>query len=161
METGHLDRIVQGHNAEEILTACDEHTISVNVGDAVGSNAALHFFRYVVWHFHGEKNLILENNFQSYFLLLLFFYTNSRGLRHRNLAAIKLAAQSGISQIQGKQGPVDQIQDKSRAFPLVINGFRTNPKDAEGHLLFFDVEALVIQVHIYIVIFEFKKQEKS
>ena len=56
METGHLDRIVQGHNAEEILTACDEHTISVNVGDAVGSNAALHFFRYVVWHFHGEKN---------------------------------------------------------------------------------------------------------
>ena len=48
METGHLDRIVQGHNAEEILTACDEHTISVNVGDAVGSNAALHFFRYVV-----------------------------------------------------------------------------------------------------------------
>ena len=45
METGHLDRIVQGHNAEEILTACDEHTISVNVGDAVGSNAALHFFR--------------------------------------------------------------------------------------------------------------------
>ena len=108
-----------------------------------------------------KKNLILENNFQSYFLLLLFFYTNSRGLRHRNLAAIKLAAQSGISQIQGKQGPVDQIQDKSRAFPLVINGFRTNPKDAEGHLLFFDVEALVIQVHIYIVKFEFRKQEKS
>ena len=100
--------------------------------------------------FSWEKFLILENNFQSYFLLLLFFYTNSRGLRHRNLAAIKLAAQSGISQIQGKQGPVDQIQDKSRAFPLVINGFRTNPKDAEGHLLFFDVEALVIQVHIYL-----------
>ena len=48
METGHLDRIVQGHNAEEILTACDEHTISVNVGDAVGSNAALHFFRFVI-----------------------------------------------------------------------------------------------------------------
>ena len=100
----------------------------------------------------GEKNLILENNFQLviFCYLLLFFYTNSRGLRHRNLAAIKLAAQSGISQIQGKQGPVDQIQDKSRAFPLVINGFRTNPKDAEGHLLFFDVEALVIQVHTYL-----------
>ena len=79
-------------------------------------------------------------------MYVLFFSAYSRGLRHRNLAAIKLAAQSGISQIQGKQGPVDQIQDKSRAFPLVINGFRTNPKDAEGHLLFFDVEALVIQV---------------
>ena len=74
METGHLDRIVQGHNAEEILTACDEHTISVNVGDAVGSNAALHFFRYVVWQFSWEKNLILENNFQSYFLLLHTFF---------------------------------------------------------------------------------------
>ena len=47
METGHLDRVVHGHNAEDILTACDEHTISVNVGDAVGSNAALHFFRYI------------------------------------------------------------------------------------------------------------------
>ena len=113
METGHLDRVIHGHIADDILAACDEHTVSVNVGDAVGANAALHFFR---------------------------------GLRHRNLAAIKLAAQSGISQIQGKQGPVDQIREKSRAFPLVINGFRTNPKDAEGHLLFFDVEALIIQL---------------
>ena len=112
--------------------------------------------------FMGKKFNFRKNNSQSYFLLLhTFFYTNSRGLRHRNLAAIKLAAQSGISQIQGKQGPVDQIQDKSRAFPLVINGFRTNPKDAEGHLLFFDVEALVIQVHIYIVKFEFRKQENK
>ena len=38
------------------------------------------------------------------------------------------------------------FQEKSRAFPLVINGFRTNPKDAEGHILFFDVEALIIQL---------------
>ena len=29
---------------------------------------------------------------------------------------------------------------------MVINGFRTNPKDAEGHILFFDVEALIIQL---------------
>jgi len=39
-----------------------------------------------------------------------------------------------------------QIQEKSRAFPLVINGFRANPKDAEGHILFFDVEALITQM---------------
>lgn len=69
-----------------------------------------------------------------------------RGLRHRNLAAIKLATQSGITNIQGKPGQIDQIRDKTRAFPLVINGFRTNPKDAEGHILFFDVEALVVQL---------------
>ena len=44
--------------------------------------------------------------------------------------------------------PLDffQIQEKSRAFPLVINGFRANPKDAEGHILFFDVEALITQM---------------
>ena len=69
-----------------------------------------------------------------------------RGLRHRNLAAIKLATQSGMNQLQGTKGPVDQIQDKTRAFPLVINGFRMNPKDAEGHILFFDIEALIIQL---------------
>ena len=113
METGHLDRVVHGHVAEDILSACDEHAITVNVGENVGANAALHFFR---------------------------------GLRHRNLAAIKLAAQSGIQQIQGPQSAKDAIQDKSRAFPLVVNGFRTNPKDAESHILFFDVEALVTQL---------------
>ena len=67
METGHLDRVVHGHVAEDILSACDEHTITVNVGENVGANAAMHFFR---------------------------------GLRHRNLAAIKLAAQSGIGKVQ-------------------------------------------------------------
>lgn len=68
-----------------------------------------------------------------------------RGLRHRNLAAIKLATQSGMSNLHGKSGLVE-VRDKSRAFPLVINGFRTNPKDSEGHILFFDVEALIVQL---------------
>ena len=39
-----------------------------------------------------------------------------------------------------------KILEKSRAFPLVINGFRANPKDADGHILFFDVEALITQL---------------
>ena len=69
-----------------------------------------------------------------------------RGLRHRNLAAIKLATQSGISHLQGPKHTDLAIQDKSRAFPLVVNGFRMNPKEPEGHILFFDVEALVIQM---------------
>ena len=92
------------------MAACDEHTATINVGDNVGANPALHFFR---------------------------------GLRHRNLAAIKLAT---MSQLQGKQGSLDQIQDKSRAFPLNVSGFRMNPRDSEGHILFFDIEALVIQL---------------
>ena len=110
METGHLDRVVHGNSGDEILAACDEHTATINVGDNVGANPALHFFR---------------------------------GLRHRNLAAIKLAT---VSQLQGKQGPLDQIQEKSRAFPLNVSGFKMNPRDSEGHILFFDIEALVIQL---------------
>ena len=76
-----------------------------------------------------------------------------RGLRHRNLAAIKLATQSGISHLQGPKHTDLAIQDKSRAFPLVVNGFRMNPKEPEGHILFFDVEALgevFLNVHVYI-----------
>jgi outer membrane murein-binding lipoprotein Lpp len=107
--SGHLDRVVHGTAAEEILAACDEHT-TINLGESVGSNAAVHFFR---------------------------------GLRHRNLAAMKLATQSGVTH---KPGDIDQIREKSKAFPLVVNGFRTNPKDPEGHVLFFDVEALIVQL---------------
>ena len=66
-----------------------------------------------------------------------------RGLRHRNLAAIKLATQSGMHANQKQQV---EVRDKNRAFPLVINGFRANPKDSEAHILFFDVEALIVQL---------------
>ena len=68
-----------------------------------------------------------------------------RGLRHRNLAAMKLATKSGMTHIHGPQGERDAIREKTKAFPLVVNGFRTNPKDSEGHVLFFDVEALIVQ----------------
>lgn len=112
LPVGHLDRVVHGTVADDILAACDENA-TISLSDNVGSNPALHFFR---------------------------------GLRHRNLAAIKLATQSGITHLQGKQGQVDQIRDKTRAFPLVIDGFRSNPSDAEGHILFFDVEALIVQL---------------
>ena len=54
---GHLDRVVHGSAAEEILSACDENA-TFSLSENVGANPALHFFR---------------------------------GLRHRNLAAIKLA----------------------------------------------------------------------
>jgi len=69
--------VVHGQIAEEILSACDENTVTVSVGDNVGANPALHFFR---------------------------------GLRHRNLAAIKLAATTGINQLHAKSGVVDQVR---------------------------------------------------
>lgn len=35
------------------------------------------------------------------------------------------------------------VDTKTRAFPLMIQGLRTNPKDPESHILCFDVEALI------------------
>lgn len=32
---------------------------------------------------------------------------------------------------------------KSRAYPLMVQGLRTNPNDPECHILCFDIEALV------------------
>lgn len=86
---GHLDRVVHGQTAEEILSACDENTVTISVGDNVGANPALHFFR---------------------------------GLRHRNLAAIKLAAQTGINQLNAKAGLVE------------VNKRRNCVRISKGHL---------------------------
>ncbi|GFQ73668.1 WD repeat-containing protein 7 [Trichonephila clavata] len=117
METGHLDRYVQGLAAEEILNACDENIVSS--GDRM-TNPAIHFFR---------------------------------GLRHRNLAAIRHATQRGLNQLHQPQTHTSQqvsdsneIQRSRAAHPLIIQGLRTNPKDQDSHVLFFDIEALVVQL---------------
>ena len=62
------------------------------------------------------------------------------------MAAIKMATQRGITQLQGPGDKQYQYQEKVRAFPLVVDGFRTNQSDAESHILFFDVEALIVQL---------------
>ena len=36
---------------------------------------------------------------------------------------------------------------KNRSSPLLIQGLRTNPKDAESHILFFDIEGLIFELH--------------
>ncbi|XP_067140814.1 WD repeat-containing protein 7 isoform X4 [Centruroides vittatus] len=116
METGHLDRVVQGLLAEEILSACDENVVSA--GDRM-TNPAIHFFR---------------------------------GLRHRNLDAIRHAAQRGFHQLQhphhSQQPGVDgtEVAQRTRANPLMIQGLRTNPNDQDSHILFFDIEALIVQL---------------
>ncbi|XP_023324405.1 WD repeat-containing protein 7 isoform X4 [Eurytemora carolleeae] len=119
METGHLDRVVSGMAAQDILEACDEGS----GGGAGGGGAG-----------GGEANLANPA------LGLL------RGIRHRNLAAIKMATQRGINKLQGPGDKEYQYQEKVRAFPLVVDGFRTNQADPEGHILFFDVEALIVQL---------------
>ncbi|XP_042885895.1 WD repeat-containing protein 7-like isoform X3 [Penaeus japonicus] len=120
METGHLDRVLQGVTAEEVLGACDEHSAAPGSGAGGGSDAglanpAVHLFR---------------------------------GLRHRNLAAIRHAAQRGIQQVLGEQNNYQDIHDSSkmRTCPLMIQGLRTNKQDANSHVLFFDIEALIVQL---------------
>ena len=117
METGHLDRVVTGMAAQEVLEACEEE------GAGPGGVAG------------GETSSLANPA-----LGLL------RGIRHRNLAAIRMATQRGITQLQGPGDKEYQYQEKVRAFPLVVDGFRTNQGDPEGHILFFDVEALIVQV---------------
>uniref|UniRef100_A0A1Y1K5S4 WD repeat-containing protein 7 n=1 Tax=Photinus pyralis TaxID=7054 RepID=A0A1Y1K5S4_PHOPY len=117
METGHLDRVLQGIAAEEVLYACDENESSYNTSSEVGlANPAVHFFR---------------------------------GLRHRNLSAIRHATQRGLHQLQqlGAHANNDDPHMKlGHHAPLVVQGLRTNPKDPESHILFFDIEALVIEL---------------
>ncbi|XP_052868793.1 WD repeat-containing protein 7 [Anopheles cruzii] len=122
METGHLDRVLHGILAEEVLNACDEN--SGDTGSSAGStsemglaNPAVHFFR---------------------------------GLRHRNINAIRHATQRGIHQLQQLHAHNNQHGDflmKNRSSPLIIQGLRTNPKDAESHILFFDIEGLIFELH--------------
>ncbi|KAL1457784.1 hypothetical protein WDU94_007978 [Cyamophila willieti] len=59
------------------------------------------------------------------------------------------ATQRGIHQLQQLHHSSHQDGhelNKSRAFPLLIQGLRTNPKDPESHILCFDIEALIVQL---------------
>ena len=121
METGHLDRVLHGIMAEEVLNACDENSgesVPGTSGTDMGlANPAVHFFR---------------------------------GLRHRNMNAIRHATQRGIHELQKLQGGHNQNGEyfmKNKSNPLIIQGLRTNPKDAESHILFFDIESLIFELH--------------
>lgn len=72
-----------------------------------------------------------------------------RGLRHRNLSAIRHATQRGLHQLQELRAHNhndDPHMQRSHNSPLVIQGLRTNPKDPESHILFFDIESLIIEL---------------
>nr|CAH7717856.1 unnamed protein product [Callosobruchus chinensis] len=116
METGHLDRVLQGIAAEEVLYACEEHEAANGTSEVGLANPAVHFFR---------------------------------GLRHRNLSAIRHATQRGLHQLHmlgAHTNNDDPHMQRNHNSPLAIQGLRTNPKDPESHILFFDVEALIIEL---------------
>lgn len=136
--------------AEEVLSACDENVSDASPHGSTSemglANPAVHFFR---------------------------------GLRHRNLNAIRHATQRGINQLQqlhAHNNSDNIFLLKNRSSPLTIQGLRTNPKgmvlnnieskkqivknnrinsiellicftDAESHILFFDIEGLIFELH--------------
>lgn len=56
--------------------------------------------------------------------------------------------QRGIHQLQQlhhSAHPDGTDHSKTRAYPLMVQGLRTNPNDPECHILCFDIEALVGQ----------------
>ena len=57
----------------------------------------------------------------------------------KNLAQQKLQALSQNQQTSGAKLDLSQPQD----FPMYIEGIRTNTLDPEGHVIFFDTEALI------------------
>lgn len=88
--------------AEEVLSACDE-----NVSDASP---------------HGSTSEMGLANPAVHFF---------RGLRHRNLNAIRHATQRGINQLQqlhAHNNSDNIFLMKNRSSPLTIQGLRTNPK---------------------------------
>ncbi|XP_053212301.1 WD repeat-containing protein 7-like isoform X2 [Panonychus citri] len=115
IETGLLDRVVQGMLADDILSACDDHQAASNEDRL--TNPAIHLFR---------------------------------GLKSRNLDAIRHATARGIRHIAGplhqqKQDVIDPaIQNRSH--PLMIQSLKTNPKDQDSHVLAFDVESLIVNL---------------
>lgn len=115
METGHLDRVVTGVTADEILNACNDHAVTTSGGKL--SNPAVHLIR---------------------------------GMRARNLAAIRHAAARGLTQLVGPahQEAKDVVDSsiQSQSHPLMIHGLKANPKDQDCHVLFFDLESTIVNL---------------
>ncbi|XP_053401409.1 WD repeat-containing protein 7-like isoform X1 [Mercenaria mercenaria] len=112
METGHLDRVVHGLTAEEILNNCDENAMPV--------------FDQLT-----NPNLTLAQAFKRRNLATF-----------KNLAQQKLQALSQNQQAAGAKIDLSQPQD----YPMYIEGIRTNTVDPDGHVVFFDTEALIVQL---------------
>ncbi|XP_077994081.1 WD repeat-containing protein 7-like isoform X2 [Glandiceps talaboti] len=112
METGHLDRIVYGSTAIEILNACDETV---------------------------KANEVMLTPAQSI----------AQALRRRSLTPLKNAAQRTIiaaaNQALGANDGSNEAQ-KVTSNALMIQPIRSNLKDYDSHVLFFDTEALIVQL---------------
>ncbi|KAK3803272.1 hypothetical protein RRG08_021472 [Elysia crispata] len=111
METGHLDRVIDGKTAEDVLANCDENATPV---EAL-TNPSI---------------------------------TLAQAFKRRNLATFRNLAQQKLhSQAQPNPNPGHKSElIKPTGFPLLIQGVKTNIRDADAHVLFFDTEALIVHL---------------
>jgi hypothetical protein len=105
---GHLDRVVQGVTAQEILNACNKVTTN------------------------SEE---LNNPTISI----------AQAFKRRNLATFKNLAQQKLQGLSEKgQGSYSyRANMKPLAYPMIIQGMRTNSNDPDAHVILFDTEALI------------------
>ncbi|XP_035824202.1 WD repeat-containing protein 7 isoform X4 [Aplysia californica] len=112
METGHLDRVIDGKTAEDVLSNCDENATPV---EAL-TNPSI---------------------------------TLAQALKRRNLATFRNLAQQKLQMgghaNQPSPGHKSELV-KPTGFPLLIQGIKTNTRDPDAHVLFFDTEALIVHL---------------
>ena len=113
--TGHLDRVVHGITAEEILDACDEKT-DVAVGDRL-SNPTISIAQAVRRH-----------NFATF--------------RHLANQQIK-RAQDVLEPKMTRVMHPSLLHRVQSATPFMVQGLRTNTYDPDSHVVYFDTEALI------------------
>ncbi|BFZ12796.1 hypothetical protein BsWGS_15834 [Bradybaena similaris] len=112
METGHLDRVIDGKTAEDVLSNCDENATPV---EAL-TNPSI---------------------------------TLAQALKRRNLATFRNLAQQKLNihtqhNLPNQGNKADYM--KPTGFPLLIQGVKTNTRDPDAHVLFFDTEALIVHL---------------
>ncbi|KAL3860797.1 hypothetical protein ACJMK2_010864, partial [Sinanodonta woodiana] len=71
-----------------------------------------------------------------------------QALKRRNLATFKNLAQQKLQSLGQQQQTQDAKLDFSRPqdYPMHIQGIRTNSRDPESHVIFFDTESLIVQL---------------
>lgn len=107
-----------GIAAEEVLYACEENEETNTTSEMGLANPAVHFFRWVRKEAPSLKRCK--------------YLCSCRGLRHRNLSAIRHATQRGLHQLQQLNAHTEAGDPHARRVhgqtPLGVQGFRTNPK---------------------------------
>ena len=119
--------MVHGITAEEILDTCDQKT-DVGTGDQL-SNPTISIVQAV---------------------------------KRRNLATFRHMANQQIKRAQDAMEPKmmrtmhpSLIQRVQSAAPIMVQGLRTNTKDPDSHVIYFDIEALIgnqVQLLVYLLI---------